>query len=41
MKNILIVIVLFAVQTTFAQNNFYEFTCDCINQIKDKSNKRI
>ncbi|MGJ8737735.1 hypothetical protein [Zobellia laminariae] len=39
MKNILIVIVLFAVQTTFAQNNFYESTCDCINQIKDKSNE--
>ncbi|WP_276166075.1 hypothetical protein [Zobellia alginiliquefaciens] len=39
MKNILIVIVLFTVQTTSAQNNFYEFTCDCINQIKDKSNE--
>ncbi|MDO6808921.1 hypothetical protein Q4603_09875 [Zobellia galactanivorans] len=39
MKNILIITILFTVHTTYAQNNFYESTCDCINLIKDKSNE--
>ncbi|MBT2161473.1 hypothetical protein D9V96_015025 [Zobellia laminariae] len=39
MKNILILVLLLTVHKTYSQNNFYESTCDCINQIKDKSNE--
>ncbi|MDO6819490.1 hypothetical protein [Zobellia sp. 1_MG-2023] len=38
MKIILILVLLFTVHSTYAQD-FYESTCDCINQIKDKSNE--
>ncbi|GGG46906.1 hypothetical protein [Bizionia arctica] len=39
MKNILILILIFTVNITSSQDMFYETICNCINQIKDKSNQ--